>query len=189
MGREWLKGSASYVLCRAILGGLGLFAPLVFGNQLSKNYNLELAPLVARNLPFDLWGSPGALSAAGIRASGKLADWDGAGEVTTFYQSAGADKAYTIEVAYRHEIYGDIFNGYFVIGYHMSKFDLTTDYDSDGNCIPDNCGNDSGLHYGPSYGGGLLVPVGENNPLKFGIRYYQRPQTWVLVEMSYGIRF
>ncbi len=157
--------------------------------NLNQAYSVELAPLIARNLPFDLWGAPGALSVGGVRASAKPQAWSGAMEVSAFYQGAGSDKAYTTELAYRHEVYGQIFNGFFVVGFHLSKFTLTTDYDSEGNCVPINCGNDSGLHTGLTYGGGLLVPVGDNNPLKLGIRYYQRPQTWVLLEMSYGVRF
>lgn len=185
-------GSWSYFKVSATL--LSLFAFFQSNSQaadgsLTNAYNLELAPLLGRNLPFDLWGTPGAMSAAGIRASAKPSDWDGAIEASAFYQSAGVDKAYSIEVAYRHEVYGEIFNGFFSVGYHFSKFDLQTDYDADGNCILENCGNDSGLHNGLSYGGGLLLPAGENNPIKLGIRYYQRPQTWVLLEMSYGVRF
>jgi hypothetical protein len=191
MGKKGSLGSRSYMAKALAL----FFASTSFlpahgaDNGLSNKYMIELAPLIGKNLPFDLWGAPGSLSAAGIRASGKPEDWFGAAEVSTFYQAAGSDKAYSIEVAYRHEIYGALFNGYFSFGYHVSKFSLTTDYDSNGDCVLTNCGNDSGLHSGVTYGGGLLIPISDLNPLKLGIRYYQRPQTWVLLEMSYGVRF
>jgi hypothetical protein len=193
MGMRGKDGSWSYRFARSIFPTLLLSflnpLPALAAGGLNKNYNIELAPLVARDLPFDLWGTPGALTVAGIRTSGKFSDWDGAGEASVFYQGAGADKAYTMEVAYRHEVYGDVINGYFSLGYHFSKFSLTTDRDANGNCVLTNCGNDSGIHSGLTYGGGILIPLTDNNPLKMGVRYYQSPQTWVLLELSYGVRF
>jgi hypothetical protein len=191
MGKSRELGSWSYIamLAAALLALASSREARTAENAVSGKYNVELAPLLGKNLPFDLWGVQGSLTAAGIRVSAKPENWAGAGEASTFYQAAGSDKAYTVEVAYRHEVYGALFNGFFSLGYHVSKFSLTTDYDANGNCVLKNCGNDSGLHSGFSYGGGLLIPVSELNPLKLGIRYYQNPQTWVLIEMSYGLRF
>lgn len=158
------------------------------GGTAGPGYQFEIAPLLGLNLPYDLWGTPGTLNIIGVRGAYRLPNPNGAIEGAALYHHKLPDKAYTGEVAYRHEIYTNTLNGFFVFGFHYSKFDLEIDYDSNGDCVPANCKTDSGFHSGFTYGGGILFPVGEY-PIRLGVRFYQNPQNWLLLEIGYGVRF
>lgn len=156
---------------------------------ISSAYAVEIAPFIGKNLPYDLWGADdGLLSVFGIRGSYRLPNPSGALEVSAFMHHKLPDKAYTLEASYRHEVYSGFLNGYFNIGFHASRFMLEPDLDADGECKLSGCVTDSGNHSGLSYGGGIMLPVGEY-PIKLGVRFYQRPQSWLLLEAGYGIRF
>jgi hypothetical protein len=155
----------------------------------SSDYAIEFAPFVGKNLPYDLWGvDEGTLSVFGIRVSLRLPNPSGALEVSTFMHHKMPDKAYTGEVSYRHESYSGFLKGYFNIGLHFSYFSLEPDRNASGDCIIPGCATDSGSHSGLSYGGGILLPVGVY-PIKLGVRFYQNPQSWLLLEAGYGVRF
>lgn len=157
--------------------------------QISADYLIEIMPFVAKNLPYDLWGTPGTLSVLGIRGAIRIGNPSGALEGSAFYHHASPDVAYSLEAAYRHEVYSSGFiNGYFAIGMHVSLFQLEEDRDVNGNCVVAGCRTDSGTHYGVTYGGGVMLPVGEY-PIKLGLRFYQNPQRFLLLEAGYGIRF
>jgi len=157
-------------------------------SELSGNYTFEIAPLVGKNLPYDLWGTPGTMSVIGVRGAFRLPNPHAAVESSIFYHHAGPDNAYTIDVSFRYELYSDFLNGYFNIGAHYSRYNLEPDLEADGSCVLTGCVTDSGNHSGLTYGGGVMLPLGEW-PLRLGIRFYQNPQSWLLLEASYGIRF
>jgi hypothetical protein len=158
------------------------------GEELSADYAIEIAPMIAMNLPYDLWGTPGTLNTLGARGSIRMANENGALEGAALYHHAGEDNAYTIEAAYRFETYTGFLNGFFSIGLHYSVFNLEPDRNASGECVLDGCLTDSGQHYGLTYGGGIMLPTGQY-PVKLGIRFYQNPQQWLLLEAAYGIRF
>ena len=158
-------------------------------SEISADYAIEIMPFAAQNLPYDLWGTPGTLSVIGIRGAIRIGNPTGALEGSAFYHHASPDEAYSIEAAYRHEVYSNGFiNGYFAIGIHYSRFQLEADRNTDGSCVLPGCQTDTGFHYGVTYGGGIMLPVGEY-PIKLGLRFYQNPQKWLLLEAGYGIRF
>jgi hypothetical protein len=173
----------------AALPGLAL-AQNSSGGSISPAYSFEVDPFLGKNLPYDLWGADdGMLSVFGVRFGYRLPNPTGAVEASGFVHHKSPDKAFTGEVAYRHEVYSSFLNGYFTIGLHYSYFKLEPDYDASGNCPQRyGCRTDSGSHTGLSYGGGLMLPVGVY-PIKLGVRFYQKPQSWLLLEAGYGIRF
>jgi hypothetical protein len=173
---------------RLVLAVGALLSSSAARSAVDSSYTIEFAPLLGINLPYDLWGAQ-TLSVYGLRTGYRLPNPTGVAELGLLYHTKEDDKAYTIDAAYRHEVYSGFLNGFFVIGLHYSYYDLTTDYDSDGACVPKNCRTDSGSHSGLTYGGGLLVPVGETEPLRLGVRYYKSPQTWLLLEAAWGFRF
>jgi len=159
------------------------------GGAVSSAYAVEIAPFIGKNLPYDLWGADdGLLSVFGIRGGYRLPNPSGVLEVSAFMHHKMPDKAYSLEVSYRHEVYSGFLNGYFNIGVHASRFMLEADREADGSCKLTGCVTDSGNHSGLSYGGGIMLPVGEY-PIRLGVRFYQRPQSWLLLEAGYGIRF
>jgi hypothetical protein len=158
------------------------------GSLISANYAFEIAPLIGKNLPYDLWGTPGTLNVLGIRGAVRLPNPSGAIESSFLYHHAGPDKAYTFDLSFRHEIYTGFINGYFNLGAHYSRYSLEADRDGNGNCVIPGCLTDSGNHTGLTYGGGILLPIGEW-PIRLGVRFYQNPQSCLLLEASYGIRF
>jgi hypothetical protein len=170
------------LVCAALFGAASARATV------DGSYALEIAPLLGINLPYDLWGAQ-TLSVYGLRAGYRLPNPSGVAELGLLYHTKVDDKAYTVDGAYRHEVYSNLLNGFFVIGLHYSLYDLTVDYNSSGECVPKNCKTDSGSHFGLTYGAGLLVPVGETEPLRLGVRYYRNPQTWLLLEAAWGFRF
>ncbi|MEO5668469.1 MAG: hypothetical protein ABIR96_10450 [Bdellovibrionota bacterium] len=174
----------------ALLPGLAAAASQGGGGELNAAYSLEFMPFIGKNLPYDLWGAnDGLLSVFGLRSSYRLPNPTGSLEVSVFIHHKMPDKAYTAEVAYRHEVYSSFLNGYFDIGVHFSYFDLKPDYKADGStCVLPGCVTDSGSHSGLSYGGGVMLPVGVY-PIKLGVRFYQNPQSWLLLEAGYGLRF
>ena len=158
------------------------------GSEISPDYAIEIMPFVAKNLPYDSWGTPGTLSVLGIRGAIRIGNPTGALEGSIFYHHAGPDTAYSVEAAYRHEMYTEGFiNGYIVIGMHFTQISFEADLDGAGNCVIAGCQTDSGPHYGVTYGGGIMLPVGEY-PIKLGLRFYQNPQKMLLLEAGYGIR-
>lgn len=172
---------------------LRLAFPLILGTGLARaavdaSYSMEISPIIGINLPYDLWGAD-TLNVLGLRGAYRLPSPTGAFESGILYHHNGADKAYTFDLAYRHELYTGFINGFFVVGAHFSRYSLTIDRDSAGNCVPVNCQTDSGNHTGVTYGGGLLVPIGETDPLRLGVRFYNNPQTWLLLEAGWGFRF
>jgi hypothetical protein len=159
------------------------------GGELNADYAVEIMPVVGKNLPYDLWGADdGLLSVFGLRSSLRLPNPTGSIEVSALAHHKIPDKAYSGEIAYRHEVYSNFLNGFFNIGFHYSYFDLEADLESDGSCRLPGCVTDSGSHSGLSYGGGIMLPVGVY-PIKLGVRFYQNPQSWLLLEAGYGFRF
>ncbi len=182
----------SIVIVASVIGAaypLNSYSQKGNASEVSADYAIEIMPFIARNLPYDIWGTPGTLSVLGFRGAVRIANPTGALEGSIFYHHADPDNAYTIEAAYRHEMYSSGFiNGYIVIGFHYTQINFEEDRNSDGTCVLPGCLTDSGPHYGITYGGGIMLPVGEY-PIKLGLRFYQNPQKWLLLEMGYGIRF
>lgn len=158
------------------------------GGSLSSAYTFEITPFIGKNLPYDLWGTPDNLKIIGVRGAFRVPNPNGAIEASFFYHYAGPDKAYTTDVSYRYEVYSNFLNGYFNIGVHFSRFSLEPDLDANGDCVLPGCVTDSGQHSGLTYGGGIMLPVG-TYPIRLGVRFYQNPQSWLLLEAGYGFRF
>lgn len=170
--------------------GLGLLAfsqDLRAQNEAKVDYKFEISPLVGKNLPYDLWGTPGTLSVYGLRAAVPLPT--GALEGGVLYQVEGTDKAYTLDFGYRYDTYFETLNFVLDVGVHASKFSLTVDYDSLGACVPANCSTDSGTHMGYYFGGGLSVPLSPAVPLRLRMRFYKSPQVWLLLNAEVALRF
>lgn len=169
---------------------LGLFTfsiDLRAQSETKVDYKFEIAPLLGKNLPYDLWGTPGTLSVYGVRGAVPLPT--GALEGGALYQVEGADKAYTLDFGYRYDTYFETLNFVLDVGIHASKFSLTVDYDSNGVCVPTNCSTDSGTHMGYYFGGGLSVPLSPTMPLRLRMRFYKSPQVWLLLNAEIAIRF
>ncbi len=146
-------------------------------------YKLEFTPVIGKNLPYDLYGTPGTLSIIGLRSAYKVGA--GAVEVGAIVQHNDPDRAYTFDANYRGEIMAQGLNAYFVAGIHYSRFILTSEERDD----PNNGLTDSGNYVGITFGGGLQVPLSSSMPLKLGMRYYFKPQYWLVLEAGIGIRF
>ena len=189
MSRIWPRRHTAILALSLAFPGLAMGQDSGGGGSLSPAYTIEAMPFVGKNLPYDLWGAnDGLLNVFGLRASLRLPNPSGALEVSGFMHHKIPDKAYTGEVAYRHEVYSGFLNGYFNIGIHYSYFSLEADREADGSCTLPGCQTDSGSHTGFSYGGGVMLPVG-TYPIKLGVRFYQNPQSWLLLEVGYGVRF
>ncbi len=169
-----------------------LIAPpsLVFaasGKALSA-FTFEVTPGVGTNLPYDIWGTPGTMDVLSLRTA-YAASPGGNIELGMLYQMAADDKAYTIDLGYRMDIPTDAFLAFFNIGYHVSKFELSVDYDDNGDCVPTNCLTDSGYHHGLNFGGGVFIPVSASRVIRLGMKFHKKPITWLLIEAGVGFRF
>ncbi len=151
-------------------------------------FTIEVTPGLGTSLPYDIWGTPGTLDVISLRSAYALSP-DSNIEVGVLYQMASDDKAYTIDVGYRMDIPTEAFNAYFNLGYHVSHFDLSVDYDENGDCVPTNCRTDSGFHRGINFGGGVFVPISPTRVLRLGMKFHKNPITWLLIEAGVGFRF
>lgn len=176
-----------------LAGALGALS--AHAENLNANYTVEIQPFLGINLPYDLWGTPGTLKTVGLRSSYNLNGLGGAGAIegAFFLQHADPDRAYTTDLGYRYDFVQEGLNAFFAIGFHYSYFKLDPDVNADGTCVlpgvDGQCLTDTGGHSGLFLGGGIMVPLTPNVPLKFGMRFYNGPQLWLHLEMGLGIRF
>ncbi len=185
--RPWFR--LSYIFTTILL----LFSETSFaqGSQskrINTSYTFEVTPFFGQNLPYDIWGTPGGLYTAGIRGAVNISN-DLAIEAGGFYQVAGQDHATTGDLVFRYEIFADAIDAFFVLGAHLSNFYLQLDRDVNGACVPANCQTDTGRHQGFVVGGGIMIPITSQLPLKMSMRFYKNPILWFLFDVGVGIRF
>lgn len=164
--------------------------------SLNTSYTFEITPHFGIDLPYDLWGTPGTLKTIGLRFAYNLAGAGGAGalETAAIVQHADPDRAYTFDLGYRYDFVQEGLNAFFSIGFHNSYFKLVADRKADGSCVVPNsagtaCLTDTGNYVGLFVGGGIMFPLAPSIPLKFAMRFYSKPQLWLLLEMGLGFRF
>ena len=175
----------------ALAWGLALATPVLAassGSSALANYTLEITPMIGINLPHDFWGVENTLNVYGVQGAYSVNE-AGAVTASVLYHAKDNDWAYTIDSGYRHEIASNLFNAYFDVGLHYSKFNLEIDRDSDGECIPSNCKTDSGSYVGLYAGSGLVVPLSPLTLARMGFRFYNKPQSWVLISAGLSFRF
>lgn len=179
----------------ALVLAQGAYAASAGGGALA-DYTFEVTPLIGINLPYDLWGSSGTLTVYGIRGGYNLDKLGGVGAIETsfLYHKAGSDSAMTYDLGYLYDFQEYGVNAFFTAGFHYSKFSLSIDYDEGHEddaayCNPRNCQTDSGTYSGIYVGGGINVPINPRVPVRFGMRFYNNPQLWLLLDMGVSVRF
>ena len=178
---------------RGLLGAVFCLLPFAAQAQVSKlaQFSFEVTPTIGKLLPYDLWGTPGTLTTYGLRTGYSLHQIGAAGvlEASFLYHDAKPDHAYTTDLGWNYEFAEQGLEVFFSIGFHYSYFSLKPDLDSDGNCVLSGCVTDSGPHSGVFLGGGLMIPLTATLPLRFAMRFYNKPQLWLLLETGLSIRF
>lgn len=183
-----MKGLLKFFLPFSLVLGSNFAFSQSKGSGALGNYTIEVTPTVGIMLPYDFWGIEGTLNTYGIQSAYSVND-TGAITLSALYHSKDGDTGYTVDSGYRHEINSNLFHAYFDVGLHYSNFSLERDYDSEGNCVPANCRVDSGTYFGIYGGTGLVIPLGQSTLARFGFRFYNNPQAWVLLGAGIGFRF
>jgi len=181
--RRWLT-----LVAATLWGAAASAASSGGGGTTLASYSFEIAPLIGINLPYDVYGADGLLNTYGVQAGLSL---DGPSSVTVsgLYHSKEGDWAWTVDGGYRHEINSALFNAFFDVGLHYSRFNLDVDRKADGTCIPASCATDSGSYVGIYLGSGIIIPLAPMTLARLGFRFYNNPQAWVLVSAGLGFRF
>lgn len=186
---------------RALLLGLSLAVVALTAARESRAeeslaaFQYEITPLAGINLPYDLWATSGNFTVLGGRFGYNMTPLGISGVLVAggLYQYSGAEKIYTFDLSYRYDFVAEGMNAFFTFGFHSSKFSLEPKVNEDGTyAVPDGNGGgktDSGQHGGLIIGGGILIPIKPNIPLEFGMRFYNNPQLWLLLEMGVSFRF